>query len=140
MSRLATLMPARPPVVTRECRRCGCTDDDACIVEISNGVVMRTCSWVDEDLCSRCRRPGELSAAQRHEVERIVDRWGPVDVRPAFVEGHVGVALSAWASFRWTEGTRWREPQQIAVGAPVVVLDLLGNVVRVENPTRRTIA
>ena len=32
----------------RTCRVCGCTDDEAC----EGG-----CTWVEEDLCSRCAQP-----------------------------------------------------------------------------------
>lgn len=32
----------------RQCRCCGCTDNDACQV---NGVA---CCWIDEELCSAC--------------------------------------------------------------------------------------
>jgi hypothetical protein len=44
-------LPKHPSILAmdeddvRQCRGCGCTDDDAC----EGG-----CEWVDEDLCSRC--------------------------------------------------------------------------------------
>lgn len=140
MSALARILPARPPAV-RSCRRCGCTDQEACIVAFDgNGQVAGTCGWVDEDLCSRCHRPGELTARQRHEAARIADRWGPVEITAAFTPGHVNVRLVMWEAFRWTEGTRYREPVKLSAGAPCVVLDLLGRPVRVESPVHRVIA
>lgn len=140
MSALARLMPARPAAV-RSCRRCGCTDDNACIMGIDDaGQVVGTCGWVDSDLCSRCRRPGELTARQRHEIARIADRWGPVDVSAAFTPGHVNVRLSTWESYRWTEATRYRDAVRMSAGCPVVVLDLLGRPVKVESPIHRVIA
>lgn len=44
------MMPADEPGL-RECRRCGCTDDDC------SGCIERTgrpCNWVEDDLCSAC--------------------------------------------------------------------------------------
>lgn len=40
-----------PPEEPRRCRRCGCTDDQAC----EGG-----CWWVEPDLCSACQDVGEL--------------------------------------------------------------------------------
>ena len=35
----------------RKCRKCGCTETNAC----RNGAGVRNCSWVEWDLCSSCR-------------------------------------------------------------------------------------
>ena len=37
----------------RSCRRCGCTDENACI-ERDPLFILRGCYWVEPDLCSRC--------------------------------------------------------------------------------------
>ena len=36
----------------RICRNCGCTDDNACLVD--DGNKLRGCYWVERDLCSVC--------------------------------------------------------------------------------------
>lgn len=48
----ADLYPDGPDLAAidiRECRVCGCTDDDGCI---------EGCSWIGEDLCSACDAAG----------------------------------------------------------------------------------
>lgn len=35
--------------IVRKCRKCGCTEDNACVDQHGN-----SCYWVDEDLCSDC--------------------------------------------------------------------------------------
>jgi hypothetical protein len=37
----------------RRCRECGCTDQRACVL-VDMGEPVRTCSWVEPDLCSAC--------------------------------------------------------------------------------------
>lgn len=44
----AALACDSPLVVVQTCRKCGCTEDQACI---SQGV---PCHWVEADLCSTC--------------------------------------------------------------------------------------
>jgi hypothetical protein len=65
-------------VFERRCRRCDCTDYNACIVDGA------PCSWVEEDLCSACQAEdlervrlnnvavGEQLAAERAEREELV--------------------------------------------------------------------
>ena len=35
----------------QKCRVCGCTDDNACVINAETG---ETCTWTEDDLCSRC--------------------------------------------------------------------------------------
>ena len=35
----------------RKCRRCGCTDIDACV-----DFLLGPCWWTEEDLCSKCEK------------------------------------------------------------------------------------
>ncbi len=45
------------PRPAQRCRQCGCTDNDACLID---GV--GPCSWVEHDQCNACRDfPGEAS-------------------------------------------------------------------------------
>ncbi len=47
--------PYKPAEEKRVCRVCGCTDDNACIVEGGEGEdIISTCYWVEADLCSAC--------------------------------------------------------------------------------------
>ncbi|SNS15866.1 PRTRC system protein E [Humidesulfovibrio mexicanus] len=47
-------MDSDPAESARTCRKCGCTDDQAC----SGG-----CSWVEPDLCSACAETGGTATA-----------------------------------------------------------------------------
>lgn len=51
----------------RRCRKCGCTDNNACV---TNGIA---CHWVEADLCSAC---AGLPADAVHVPERL---WLPAD-------------------------------------------------------------
>jgi hypothetical protein len=54
----------------RRCRVCGCTDEQACLVE---GL---PCCWAEEDLCSACATPAELRRTEhgRKWLERLTQR------------------------------------------------------------------
>lgn len=41
----------------RSCRRCGCTESNACFKSHKNQMV--TCSWAEIDLCTFCLKPAE---------------------------------------------------------------------------------
>jgi hypothetical protein len=53
-------------VSSRACRRCGCTDDHACLDWTVNAGadIVTPCWWVADDLCSACAHPDGLSAGQ----------------------------------------------------------------------------
>ena len=42
----------------RRCRGCGCTDDNACVVD--GYYETGTCRWVEADLCSGCSGEDKL--------------------------------------------------------------------------------
>jgi hypothetical protein len=51
----------------RTCRKCGCTDANACILQDGG-----TCHWVAPDLCSACAPSKKASvAAVRPEPRRL---------------------------------------------------------------------
>jgi hypothetical protein len=82
----------------RACRVCGCTDHDACVVDVGQQARGRPpvnpaafyerhvdrghCYWVGEpgDICSRCHSETRPTMRQIHELERIVARLGKVSV------------------------------------------------------------
>jgi hypothetical protein len=88
--------PHRPPA--RQCRVCGCTDDDACVTDVgmadsgrppndpaahtARAVDRGHCYWIGEpgDICSRCHSAHRPTMRQVHEVERIQARVGPVTI------------------------------------------------------------
>lgn len=61
------------------CRVCGCTDTNACMVQLEqqDGAIVETpCWWVDPDLCSGC----ELAGDRQPEAPLLYDAWGrPID-------------------------------------------------------------
>lgn len=64
---MTTCAPASPP---RSCRSCGCTEDQACIVEVRG--ILRGCRWVQQDLCSAC-----LGVEKLHARGPLTDRPRP---------------------------------------------------------------
>ena len=59
-----------PVDVDKQCRLCGCTDDNACL-EPETG---ETCHWVEPDLCSACSAQVEASEEEmQSEVEPAAD-------------------------------------------------------------------
>ena len=48
------------------CRICGCTENDACLVEIDGEVV--ACRWVEPDLCSACAPPDRVAGTPTPEI------------------------------------------------------------------------
>lgn len=149
-------LPPRP--AGRRCRRCGCTDREACVVEWGQrsrgrppvdlvertlrSVPRRRCTWVGPDLCSRCLRPGELTAAQAGEVGRIRARFGPVRVTPG-AGGSVFVTLTRWTTYRVEEvgppgddlaSRRRRKSRQISSPCPVLEIGQDGRCRGVSNP------
>lgn len=78
----------------RMCRACGCTDDEACILEVrrppgklpQNDMALRlraraeraiptvTCSWAEPDLCTRCALGAELRRKRNRTPEVVVAR------------------------------------------------------------------
>ncbi len=53
------------------CERCGCTDDNACIVD------GEPCSWARDGLCDACLTPEEWA-----EVDRIYHASGEMPPAP----------------------------------------------------------
>lgn len=41
----------------RSCRKCGCTELNACLVQSPFGGPVEGCSWAEPDLCSACAEP-----------------------------------------------------------------------------------
>ena len=61
------------------CRQCGCTEDDACIVDGRIDGQHDGCHWVEPDLCSACAFPetrvrGPLLGAGRLQRAEVVER------------------------------------------------------------------
>lgn len=57
-SRMPAAFPFAPPDVDleqleRRCRVCGCTDLEACVEVLGDGMEI-ACVWVEVDLCSAC--------------------------------------------------------------------------------------
>jgi ParB family chromosome partitioning protein len=64
----------------KKCRVCGCTDDNACVVE---GV---PCHWVEEDLCSACaEKKADEKSNERQEIVQTatIQSQKKVDEKPA---------------------------------------------------------
>ncbi len=57
----------------RACRRCGCTEHDACIDELTG----RPCHWVEPDLCSACDGLDDYDAPPAQEQPRPAMFSGP---------------------------------------------------------------
>jgi hypothetical protein len=63
------------------CRVCGCTDGEGCLEEVNHEEsYIVVCSWVEDDLCSRCHGPRRPTRLQAGEIARIQSRQGPVRV------------------------------------------------------------
>lgn len=83
--------PRRPGT----CRACGCTTRKGCVLDatvetfdgpkgpIKRTIATRTCSWVEDDLCSRCHGPNTPTRAQDGELGRIRSFIGPIRVTSA---------------------------------------------------------
>lgn len=61
MSRRALELELQSMLQVRECRLCGCTDDNACV-----GADGLPCHWVAADLCSACAE--DLAVGQQPAV------------------------------------------------------------------------
>lgn len=87
------------------CRVCGCTALDGCIlksrlVRVDGGwatEILDTCSWVEQDLCSRCHGPRNPTRRQASEITRIRSRKGEVRVSRGRGLHQLEVALVAGA-------------------------------------------
>lgn len=51
--------PVRMMPAVRACRKCGCTDDNACMTDEG------PCRWVGPELCSACESEPKPQKAQR---------------------------------------------------------------------------
>lgn len=92
MSPVAPYLESPPPRgperrTPGRCRICGCTDDAACI-QGGGGIpelgYTATCSWIEDDLCSRCHGPRRPTRWQAGELARIRDRKGPIAVAASY--------------------------------------------------------
>lgn len=97
-----TTPPPRAPRTPGTCRVCGCTDAEGCILQIHTGptitggapvISATTCSWVEDDLCSRCHGPRRPTRRQTFEIARIQAVQGRLEIRPSSRTGHIDVHL-----------------------------------------------
>lgn len=76
--------------IFRECRVCGCTDNDACApVGGRNGLA---CSWVADDICSAC-----VPARPRFGAPTVA--W-PIYTGFHELQGHDGLGIAVARAFR----------------------------------------
>lgn len=93
-----TLRPPPAPRTPGVCRVCGCTDAEACELwdrprQPMTGEVA-TCSWVEDDLCSRCHGPRHPTRGQAGELARIRSHLGPCRVERGPLTGSLRVTLA----------------------------------------------
>lgn len=93
-----TNRPPPVPIVPGVCRVCGCTDAEACELwdrppQPMTGEI-QTCSWVEQDLCSRCHGPRRPTRGQAGELARIRSRLGRVHVARGPIPGSLRVTLA----------------------------------------------
>jgi len=93
----------------RKCRVCGCTDDNACMV---NGVV---CHWVEEDLCSFCaQKAGALVQPENQSIPAGVETEAGEETE----EGPVDESVPVTWQFM-VEVNKTYSAQAIAEGKPI---------------------